>query len=142
VNLADRYLAGETIVSLAADLGVNPSTIHRRLTAEGVKLRGRPDRERVARKLTPKARERITAQHAAGRSVRQITADLGLADVHAIELALGKPAPPAAQRAAKLYDGGLTLDQVAAEIGVSKRTVTRWLDRLGHARRPAGRPAR
>lgn len=32
-DLAARYLAGETVASIAADLGVNESTIHRRLRA-------------------------------------------------------------------------------------------------------------
>ena len=44
------------------------------------------------------------------------------------------------ERAARLYTGGLTLRQVAAELGVSTRRAWELVKEGGATTRPAGRP--
>lgn len=49
----------------------------------------------------------------------------------------GKP-----ELAAKLYQEGMSISQLAKKIGVDRTTIFRWLDQMGVERRPAGAVAK
>lgn len=144
-DLADRYLAGDSIAELAASYGVDPSTIHRRLRAAGVEPHGHATMRRSRQVLTDR---QLRSHFRAGRPIRVIADEHGV-DWHTVAAratALGLIAPSdditdRGRAAAALYDTGMSLPQVADRLGVNPRTVRRWLVAIGHPLRPRGRPA-
>jgi hypothetical protein len=86
--------------------------------------------------------ERARALRAAGRSRREIQAELGIGDDLAKALLRGVPLPdnlrrPRAKDASReaavvLRQAGRTYDQIAAELGISKSTCSLWLRDLPH----------
>ena len=100
--------------------------------------------------LTPVQIDELVARHQAGEGVVALAKAYGVhrATVTAhlnrrgtrrqLGLAKGQ-----VQRAGRLYQRGMTLDEIAAEVGTSQRTVGRAVASLGVPRRPAGpRPKR
>ena len=106
----------------------------------------------MARHRTPEEKrelaERARQLRAAGRSRRQIQAELGIGDDLAKAFLRGVPLPDALARprakdadreaAVALRAAGLTYDEIAAELGVSKSTCSLWLRDLP---RPEADPA-
>ncbi len=95
--------------------------------------------------LTPAQVDELVERHVAGESVG------GLAKAHGIHRAtvtahLGRRGArrrlgltdEQVRRADRLYQRGMTLDEIATELGTSQRTVGRAIASLGIARRPAG----
>lgn len=78
-EIARRYRAGESINTLASSFGVSRSVISRRLTADGVTLRGNADANRLlAHSRSPEENRRLmlAAQSAVRGSTRSLTSDL------------------------------------------------------------------
>lgn len=105
----------------------------------------------MARHRTPEEKrelgERARALRAAGRSRREIQAELGIGDDLAKAFLRGVPLPDSLQRpwakdatreaAVLLRQAGRTYDQIAVELGISKSTCSLWLRDLSQ---PAGLP--
>lgn len=134
------------IAAIAAEAGVDPSTIHRALRAAGVAKRGKTgaravhtlDREWVVTRRGEGASWGAIAREAGidRSSVLWQAAGYGLYDLGGGDEALYRRAVCAAEK----YRSGQSLVQVAAAIGVDRRTVTRWLRALGVEIRSQGHP--
>jgi transposase-like protein len=90
----------------------------------------------------PRLREQATALRRAGKSRREIKEILRIRSNETLNEALrGEPPPPWTRRpnarddlhaqARKLREQGLAYHQIAAELGVSKSTVSLWVFRSG-----------
>lgn len=140
-----RYtLDRATVADMAAEAGVDPSTIHRWLRAAGEPLRGAAGRRNLTgvsrTQLRRVLREAPTLRAAAGRlgvdehTLRERARADGLLGGRAI------PDVVDVDALAATYAAGVSLAALAGASGVSVRTVRRWLVEAGVAMRPAGRP--
>lgn len=101
----------------------------------------------MARHRTPEEKrvlaEQARALRAAGRSRREVQAELGIGDDLAKAFLRGVPLPDSLARprakddlrrlAEQLRCSGLTYDEIAAELGVSKSSLSLWLSKLAPA---------
>ncbi|MGK5556336.1 helix-turn-helix domain-containing protein [Actinomadura kijaniata] len=163
------YAAGESVAQIAARYRMHDSTVHKALRAAHVEL----DQTRGAKGIDT---GQVVARRRAGQSVRQIAAALGVwpsvVDYHLAKAGEVQPPPHTSYPhtrdrvlALARAEPGLTQDQIAARLGVSRSTVAghlrrarrqgllpdaeargkrgralgRWLDRLGRCGRGCGR---
>lgn len=150
-DLAARYLAGVPVAELAADVGVDQSTIWRRLHAAGVPLRGRTDHgagEILTRRwLEVRVRQGLSVADMAEEAgvhestVREWLARRGLAPAGADPVDVEERGRRSA-RVAAAFAAGATRPEIAEAEGCSVRTVGRMLAAAGVRGRPGRRPGR
>lgn len=140
------------MAQVAAELGVNQTTVSRRLRAAGIEIRARG-----AARLNVSDME-ILRLRGEGLLWREVGARVGMSTpgVHARWRRLqaeghSDPLPAAAgggstrphpdmERAVELYVGGMTAPQVGMQLGVTGSTVSRWVKAAGvMARKPGVR---
>ena len=100
----------------------------------------------------PDIKERARELRRQGMSVKQIVAELGLHSTHTVQdWVMGVPPPawtrrPRAKdeeraRARELRSQGLTYDEIASELNVSKSSISLWTRDLPHPERGPMTPA-
>ena len=139
--LRRRYVDdGATVAEIAAETGRRPNSVHKALRRAGVPARGG---RRVSRRAVERRLEKGDSLRAIARA---LDVDVGVVRDRAARWGLYQPEPanPAlAGEAVRLYvQEGWPLGRIAAEVGRSKRTVTRMLLAGGVTLRPRGRSAR
>ena len=138
-----RYDAA-TVATIAAEAGVNVSTVHRALARHGITLRGPLGRRtlvdvsnRTVRATVRKAETLTDAARALGVDLETLRARLArMGD---------RPWPGGKEGAEEMsadYAAGLSLVAIAEAQGVSTRTVRRRLAAAGVDMRSRGRPSR
>lgn len=137
-----RWEAGESSAVLAAEAGVDPQTLRRhcrRLALPTIRVYKRLQ-------LTAGQLAAADAAHDAGRTWREIATEMGVAKTtlrqaveRARQAAGRQPAAPASRltdeqvaTAATQHNQGRTWREIAAEMGVSERTLRRRVSRAGH----------
>ncbi|GAB3435409.1 Helicase associated domain protein [Flindersiella endophytica] len=136
----EQYDADVSVEEIAAGAGCSVSTVSRSLRTTG-EMRPRGSQ----RGVTPEQAAEFRAKYDAGASIDEIAAESpyspvtvrrwleesgGLRDV----VRRTRVKPEDAARIRKLYDAGATAEDVAAETGLAKHTVYRWISRTGGAR--------
>lgn len=134
------------VAAIAAEAGVDPSTIHRALRGAGIAPRGKAG----ARAVRTLDREWLVARRGEGATWAAIARDVGMDHSSVLWQAAGyglydlgdgdQEGYRRAVLAAEKYRRGQSLEQVAAAMGVDRRTVTRWLRALGVEIRRPGHP--
>ncbi len=141
--LVRRYRHDEApVATIAAEAGADASSVHRWLTRHGIELRGAAGRRTLAhlgdKTVKDAVRKGATlsdASQALGVDVRTLTDRLARMGMHA-----HVGGTEGADEMAEQYAGGASLDEIADQHGVSRRTVQRRLAAAGTEMRPAGRP--
>ncbi len=95
--------------------------------------------------LTPAQGDELVERHVAGDGVVALAKEYGVhrstvtahLDRHGARRSLGLTKEQL-RRAGRLYVRGLTLDEIAVELGTSQRTAGRAVASLGYPRRPTG----
>lgn len=131
------------VVDIAAEAGVDPATIYTWLRKAGEPLRGPPGR----RSLTGITTGQISRALREAPTFRAAAQRLGVDDHTLRERARadglvggdGIPTDVEISDLSGRYQAGATLAALADEVGVSVRTIRRWLIEAGVAMRPAGR---
>lgn len=144
-DVADLYQVGWTVSQIAGRYHAAATTILHRLDSAGTARRPKSlpaafPVEEADRRVREEAASFAGLAREYGVSdgtVRYHMAARGVpAAVHAPRVLHGVPA----DRIARLYENGLTLEEIAAMHGVSRWVITARLDVAGVARRPAGKP--
>ena len=138
-RMIDMYLRGVPVTEIARRCGHAVSTVHRHLSEAGV-TRSRSEAARLAHsRRIP--RERILALYQMGLAGPDVARILGLGrnQVYRVLRQAGvtrKPSPSAPRRrqqrarimeAGRLKAEGLTYDQVAERLGISRATAVRYV---------------
>lgn len=122
---------------IAAECGVDPSTVWRALRRHGIELRGPAGRRHVTD-------DQIHGALAEAPSIRDAARCLGLHPDSLYDRArragLLPTWPVGPDDIADRYQAGASVAALADAEGVSPRTVRRWLRSRGATMRPAGRP--
>lgn len=139
--LHTRWMAGESSAVLAAEAGVDPQTLRRRFRQLALPTARTYKRLRLSADQMAAA----VAAHDAGRSWREIAAEMGVPKTtlrQAVERAgydAGQASGSARQltdeqiaTAAAQHDQGRPWSVIAAEMGISERTLRRKVARAGH----------
>lgn len=139
--LRRRYLTERApVAAIAAEAGVNPSTVHRWLTACEIPRRGQHDRRRWDDVLTD---QRLRAAAKRGWTHVDVAYETG-APIRVVQdrwRRLGlDPDAIGNLDMRRRYEAGETLASLAAASGCSQRTVARRIRDAGGRLRPAGRP--
>jgi uncharacterized protein (DUF433 family) len=143
-DVADLYRAGWTVKQIAGKYSTAATTVLNRLDAAGVRRRPKSlpaalPADEAARRVRDEAASFAGLGREYGVSadtVRYHVAARGVpAAVHAPRVL--RAVPPA--DIARLYETGLTMDEIAAMHGVSRWVIAARLDAAGVARRPAGK---
>lgn len=145
--LRDRYERDRApVVHIAAEAGVDVSTIHRTLRAAGIAKRGKA----TARAIRTLDREWLAARRSEGVAWHAIAREAGMDRSSVLWQAAGyglydlrdgdQVVYRRAVNAAEKYRRGWSLADVAAAMGTDRRTVTRWLKALGVQIRKPGHP--
>jgi hypothetical protein len=151
--LRRRYGAGVPVADIAAEAGCDPSRVWVALRRHGIELRGRADGIDVRPLTKADIKRAYRAAALAGDTPVSTSSPLGNraaaarhlgvsdAKLRDAEVRVGLRSPDRAAEAATLSAQGLTIAQVAAEIGTSYRTAQRLLVGPSVVKRPRGRPA-
>jgi hypothetical protein len=134
--LRTRYVDRRmTVAAIAAEAGADPSRVHVALRRHGIPPRGPADRD-----MRPMTRADIKRAYKGAESKAAAARSLGVHPdkLRNAELRLGTVAHPLTDEAARLYETGLSIPDVAKALEVSPRTVSRILPPA--IRRPRGRP--
>lgn len=144
-QLAELWAAGVPIAAIAAELGVNPATVHRRAKRLGLPSRAAkpiPDTEalRKARDRAARTKDGDTIANMArltGRSYWGVATAIAVADGR---LPKSVSAAEADDIVRQYVEERMGLQQIASATGRGTRTITTVLTVRGVTRRPAGRP--
>lgn len=136
-----RYVSGESLESIARDLGMAPTTVSR-----SVKKAGHVMRPANEFKVPPNTRQHIANKYQSGISTVKLAAEFGLAQSTVTDIIVeqgvqirtrGKRLGPAEQReVAALYHAGHTSPQIARQYEISKQTVMSIVRKHSSTTRP------
>jgi DNA-binding CsgD family transcriptional regulator len=144
-EIAEAYLEGQTIASLAENYGVSDATIKNALRRVGVRRPPPPPPPKVG---TPEHRAMVVSLKKQGKRVRDIARAVGSRDTTVAQILQeeglhhkrkrGEPAPFARKispeqeaELAQKYHSGVGSETLAKEYGCNARTVVATLRRLG-----------
>ncbi len=134
------YAAGRSVEQVAAEMGINPTTVSRRLRAAGVQMHP------VGARRIPVSDEEILRLRGQGLLWRQVAEQVGMSapGVHARWRRLGlaghiDPMPTRPDETVALYESGMTVREVAKRMHLSTPTVTAKLKAAGVPTRNRGR---
>lgn len=135
-TFVEAYLAGEGIPQIASRLKCSRTLVSKILSKHEVPIR--------SRKVPPSQRDQISVLFQAGHKVKDIAAIVGINEstVYVILHELGKPKKQRKvfsvsqwQEAMRLYESGLTCEEIGSQMGTHKNTVANNFQRLGVKRR-------
>lgn len=132
------------VSDIAVDVGRDPANVYRALHRHGIELRGHPDRrDDWATTLT---KRRLTALWARHETINGVAGELGCDHGTAREWLIRRGVidvvVDGAAELRQLYEAdGQSIGQIAAQLGVSPRTVRRRLIAARIPLRPRGRRA-
>jgi transposase-like protein len=137
-DILARYAAGEPVRTIAERFGCSPKTLHTRVIRDSDVF----DVGHKRSKHSPEQKQAMVERYQAGESLRTISRDLGCTpgNVRWIVLARGvdlrpdgRPAVAAAtlELVRRRRAEGVSHQKIAAELGVSGRTVLGWCRRIG-----------
>lgn len=125
------------VAAIAEEARVDPSTVWRALRRHGIELRGRVGTLRLS---DESVRQALVSHPSVAAAARTLGVAPGSLYDRARLLGFGRVERCGPADLAERYAAGRSAAALAADVGVSVRTVRRWLAFRGVGLRPPGRP--